>query len=122
MTLINIHWFPRNKLRNLLYQGNLYRGSNGTVKIKNALELTGQVTRKSVWVNPEHVGIENIGIKNENLLIYNEEQAKELGDQGFDMVEITKLDDDESKFVIGFDNKPTQPTPYATTGNHSNKS
>lgn len=67
MTLINIHWFPRIKLRNLLYQGKLYRGSNGTVKIKNARELTGQVTRKSVWVNPEHVGIENIGIKNENL-------------------------------------------------------
>lgn len=65
MTLINIHWFPRNKLRNLLYQGNLYRGSSGAVKIKNALELTGQVTRKSVWVNHEYVGIENIGIKNE---------------------------------------------------------
>ncbi|WP_158138705.1 hypothetical protein [Vibrio metschnikovii] len=44
-----------------------------------------------------------------NSKIYNEEQAKELEDQGFDMVEITKLDDDESKFVIGFDNNPTYP-------------
>ncbi|TNF21923.1 MAG: hypothetical protein EP325_01910 [Vibrionaceae bacterium] len=61
MTLINIHWFPRDKLMNLLYQGKLYRGSSGTVKIKNALELTGQVTRKSVWVNPEHVGIDISG-------------------------------------------------------------
>jgi len=61
MTLINIHWFPRDKLMNLLYQGKLYRGSIGTVKIKNALELTGQVIRKSVWVSPEHVGIDISG-------------------------------------------------------------
>lgn len=46
---------------NLLYQGKLYRGSSGTVKIKNALELTGQVIRKSVWVSPEHVGIDISG-------------------------------------------------------------
>ncbi|MBY7909923.1 hypothetical protein KW420_09075 [Vibrio fluvialis] len=61
MTLINIHWFPRNKLMNLLYQGKLYRGSSGTVKIKNVRELTAQVTRKSVWVSPEHVGIDISG-------------------------------------------------------------
>lgn len=65
MTLINIHWFPRNKLMNLLCQGKLYRGSNGTVKIKNALELTGQVIRKSVWVSPEHVGIDISGVSGE---------------------------------------------------------
>lgn len=57
-SLVNIHWFSRDKLRTLLYEDKLYRGSSGIVKIKNARELTGQVIRKSVWVNPEHVGIE----------------------------------------------------------------
>lgn len=61
MTLINIHWFPSDKLRNILNEGKLYRGSNGTVKIKSVRELTGQVIRKSVWVNPEHVGIYTAG-------------------------------------------------------------
>lgn len=55
--MINIHWFPNQKLSNLMSEGKLYHGKAATVQINCLDALHGQIVRKSVWTKPENVGV-----------------------------------------------------------------
>lgn len=51
--LVNGYHYQHRKLETLRKGGKLFRGCNGSVRIRTPEQLTAQVLRKSVWEHPE---------------------------------------------------------------------